>query len=234
MAKDCTESPGTLDRAQIRAALLDLLRLAALWESGALARCHAETRAADERFLSTVIQLVREHQSGEKSVPVARVGKHLVRRVDLRLARIHARVSGILRGLDGPIDNEVLDLLRAAFSSGGLKAVTREKLAAAIARLSKGAEPGRWIRSRRGPDQAAADLMSAVAPRSGRYVFLVKQMLPEEWDPPGALEDEARGKLVSPRELTSYLFGLLRSVGHSPRAIRHAMEALYARGRRKP
>jgi hypothetical protein len=234
MAKGRSDTPATLDRAELRAALLDLLRLAALWESGALARGHAETRAADERLLGTIVQAIHEHQSGEKSVPVARVGRHVIRRVDLRLARVHERIAAILRGLDGPIDDEVLGLLRAAFASGGVKTVTREKLAEAIARLSKGAEPARWIRSRGGPDQAAADLMSAVAPRSGRYVFLVKQMLPEEWDPPGALEDEARGKLVSPRELTSYLFGLLRSVGHSPRAIRHAMEALYAKDRRRP
>jgi hypothetical protein len=165
----------TFDRAELRAALLDLLRLAALWESGALRRGRAETRAADERLLAAVVNAIREHQSGEKSVPIARVGRHVVRRVDLRLARVHERVSEVLRGLDGPIDDEVLDALRAAFSSGGLKAVTCEKLAATIERLSKGAEPARWIRSRRGPDQAAADLMSAVAPRSGRYVFLVKR-----------------------------------------------------------
>jgi hypothetical protein len=208
-------------------ALLDLLRLAALWESGALARGRAETRAADERLLGAVVEAIREHQSGEKSVPVARVGKHLVRRIDLRLARVHERVAGVLGGLNGPIDDEVLDQLRAAFSAGGLKGVTREKLAAVIARLSKGAEPARWIRSRRGPDQAAADLMSAGAPRSGRYVFLVKQMLPEETDAPVALEDEARGRVVSPRELTEYLLGLLELVGHSPRAIRRVMDALY-------
>lgn len=65
-----------------------------------------------------------------------------------------------------------------------------------------------------------------------RYVFLVKQMLAEETDAPAALEDEARGRVVSPRELTSYLLGLLKLVGHSPRAIRRAMEALYAKDRR--
>jgi hypothetical protein len=188
----------------------------------------AETRAADERLLGAIVRAIHEHQSGEKSVPVARVGKHLVRRVDLRLARVHERVSGILRGLDGPIDDEVLDALRAAFSSGGLKDITREKLAAAIARLSKGAEPARWIRARRGAEQAAADIVSAVAPRSGRYVFLVKQMLPEETDAPVVLEDEARGKVVSRRELTEYLLGLLQLLGHSPRAIRRALEALHA------
>ena len=227
MARGRTDPPATLDRAELRAALLDLLRLAALWESGALRRGLAETRAADERLLRDVVRAVHEHQTGEKSVPVARVGKHLVRRIDLRLARVHERVAGVLRELDGPIDDEVLEQLRAAFSSGGVKGATKEKLAAAIERLSKGTEPARWIRSRRGPDQAAADLMSAVAPRSGRYVFLVKQMLPEETDAPVVLEDEARGKVVSRRELTAYLLGLLRSVGHSPRAIARAMEALY-------
>jgi hypothetical protein len=150
MARGRSDPPEPLDRAELRAALLDLLRLAALWESGALARGRAETRAADERLLREVVRAIHEHQSGDKSVPVARVGKHLVRRIDLRLARVHERVAGILRGLDGPIDDEVLDALRAAFSSGGLKGITREKLAAAIARLSKGAEPTRWIRSRRG------------------------------------------------------------------------------------
>lgn len=232
MAKGRSDPPEPLDRAELRAALLDLLRLAALWESGALRRGHAETRAADERLLRSVVQAIHEHQAGEKSVPVARVGRHLIRRIDLRLARVHERVAGVLRGLDGPIDDEVLEQLRAAFSSGGVKGVTHERLTDAIERLSKGAEPARWIRSRRGPDQAAADLMSAVAPRSGRYVFLVKQMLPEETDSPVALELEARGQVVSPREVTSYLLGLLRSVGHSPRAIARATEALYAKGRR--
>lgn len=234
MAKGPPDPPGTLDRAQLRAALLDLLRLSALWESGALAHGRAETRAADERLLNSVVQAIHEHQSGEKSVPIARVGKHVVRRVDLRLARVHAHVAEVLRELDGPIDNEVLGLLRAAFSSGGVKGVTRERLAAAIERLAKGAEATKWIRSRRGPDQAAADLMSAVAPRSGRYVFLVKQMLAEETDAPVALEEEARGRVVSPRVLTSYLLELLGLVGHSPRAIRRALEALYgSRSRRR-
>ena len=38
-----------LGRDELRAALLDLLRLAALWESGAVARGLAETREAGER-----------------------------------------------------------------------------------------------------------------------------------------------------------------------------------------
>jgi hypothetical protein len=52
-------------------------------------------------------------------------------------------------------------------------------------------------------------------------------MLGEETDVPVVLEDEARGKVVSRRELTEYLLGLLESVGHSLRAIRRALEALY-------
>ncbi len=50
-----------LDRAHLRAGLLDLVRLVALWESGALARGRAETRAADERLLNAVVQAIHEH-----------------------------------------------------------------------------------------------------------------------------------------------------------------------------
>jgi hypothetical protein len=67
MAKDRTDRDGNIDRAELRAALLDILRLAALWESGALRRGRAETRAADERLLAAVVNAIHEHQSGEKS-----------------------------------------------------------------------------------------------------------------------------------------------------------------------
>jgi len=216
-----------LDREELRAALLDLLRLAALWESGALQRGLAETREADERVLKSIVQAVHDHQ---RSVPVARAGKHLVRRVDLQLARVHERVADILRELDGPIDDEVLEQLRAAFSSGRVKGATKDKLAEAIERLAKGSDTVEWMRARRGPDQAAADLLSAVARRSGRYVFLVKQMLPEETDAPAALETEARGRAVPKRELTMYV---LRLLGYSRRAVERAVEALYASRSRK-
>lgn len=166
------------DRDELRAALLDLLRLAALWESGALRRGLAETRKADERLLRRIIHAIEDHQSGERSEPVARAGKHVVRRVDLRLARVHKRVADILRGLDGSIDDEVLKKLRAAFSAGKVKGATKDKLAAAIDRLAKDSNPIGWMRAHRGPDQVSAELLSAVAPRSGRYVFLIKQMLP--------------------------------------------------------
>lgn len=58
-------------------------------------------------------------------------------------------------------------------------------------------------------------------------------MLAEETDAPAAREEEARGRAVPPREVTSYLVGLLELVSHSPRAIRRAMEALYAKDRRR-
>jgi len=216
-----------LDHGELRAALLDLSRLSALWESGALRRGLAETREADERLLSSIVQMVHDHQ---RSVPVARAGKHVVRRVDLQLARVHESVADILRELAGPIDDEVLEQLRAAFSSGGVKGATKEKLAEAIERLAKGSDAIEWMRARRGPDQAAADLLSAVARRSGRYVFLVKQMLPEETDAPAALLQEARGRGVSKRELTMYV---LRLLGYSRHAIERAMEALSGGSKRK-
>lgn len=40
--------------------------------SGALPWVQRETRAADESVLSAVVQAIREHESGEKSVAVSR------------------------------------------------------------------------------------------------------------------------------------------------------------------
>jgi hypothetical protein len=66
MDEEASDRNRHIDRAQLRATLLDLLRLAALWESGALARGRVETRAADERLLGAVVQAINEHQKRRK------------------------------------------------------------------------------------------------------------------------------------------------------------------------
>jgi hypothetical protein len=58
-------------------------------------------------------------------------------------------------------------------------------------------------------------------------VFLVKQLLAGRSDSPRDLEEEARGRSVSRRELTAYVLELL---GHSSRTIRRVMDTLYRFG----
>ncbi|MBI3183157.1 MAG: hypothetical protein HYZ28_13555 [Myxococcales bacterium] len=227
-------SGGGIDREELRAAILDLVRIAALWEGGALERGHAETRAADERLLRTVVKAIAEHQRGARSVPFARVGKHVVRRIDVGLAQVHERITEVLRSVDGAIGDDELDQIRAAFRPLGIKGVTTRALRTTIERLQEQSGTRHWVHELRGPEMAAAELMSAVVPRSGRYVFLVKQaldaltdQLPEEEKAAGHpvdLELEARGRLPTKRALTEYM---LRLLSYSPRTIRRVMDVLH-------
>jgi len=216
----------TLARGELRAALVDLCRIAAAWETTAPRRGAAETRAADQQLLRAVVDLVTRHQTGEQGVPIARSGRHVVRRIDLRLARVHAELAEMLREAQaGLAADEVLDRLHQAFASGRVKSVTRERLLAALQRFMAQSHPDDWITVHRGPEQAAADLMSAVGPRSGRYPFLVKQLLAaHDASSPADLELLARGKLVPRRELLAYLLAL---GGLSQRQISRVMDLLY-------
>jgi hypothetical protein len=146
-----------------------------------------------------------------------------VRRVDLWIAQVHQPVAEILRDLDGPVEAETLGLIRGAFVAGGVRGDTRERLAGAISRLSRDDGPREWVHSRRGPEMAAAELMSAVGPRSGRYVFVVKQLLGTPNDPAMVLDLVARGRDVPARVVTEYLLELL---GHSRRTVGRVMDVL--------
>lgn len=238
------DSGSGIDREELRAAVLDLVRIAALCEGGVLASSHPETRAADERLLRTVVKAIAEHQHGTRSVPVARVGKHVVRRIDVGLALAHEQLANVLRAIDGPIGDAELDRIRAAFKPLGVKGVTAKALRATIDRFQEQSGTRHWVHELRGPEMAAAELMSAVVPRSGRYVFLVKQALEalaekaadaESADEANAekprthpvdLELEARGRIPTRRALTEYMLRLLK---YSPRTIRRIMDVLYAR-----
>src|SRR5262249_36932170 len=76
----------------------------------------------------------------------------------------------------------------------------------------------------RGPEMTAAEILSAVVPRSARYVFLVKQTLHETSSNPIDLELEARGQLPSSRALAEYV---LRLLGYSDRTARRILDVLY-------
>lgn len=215
-----------LARDELRAAIADLYRIAAVWETGVPGRGARETRTADERLLRAVVDLVTRHQSGEKSVPVGRAGRHVIRRIDLRLVRVHAQIADVLRDTQADLAaDEVLDRVHLAFAGGRVRSVTRDRLLTVLQRFMAKSHPEDWIAAHRGPEQAAADLMSAVGPRSGRYPFLVKQLLAaHDVTSPADLEALARGKLLPRRELLAYLLGL---AGLSHRQVASVLDLIY-------
>jgi hypothetical protein len=86
-----------LDPLEVRLAILNLLKIAWVWEhSRETGRAAPETRAYDERLLKALIDTVERHENG---LPFDRQGKHLVTGLDSRVYRLHRQLKRICRDI---------------------------------------------------------------------------------------------------------------------------------------
>jgi hypothetical protein len=200
----------------VRAAIVELIRTAAVWERGAT-KASPETRAADDRLLSEIVDLLLRHVM---SLPLARVGRRTLRPKQALLAKLLPAVERELRRVQADRTTPA-EAARAILKRLATAGITPRAAAAKGVERRVTAES---IKAARGAKQGAVNLLGSLHIAGGRYIFDWESILATRPFGAAEVEAEARGALVGHPGVLLYA---LQCFGFSEEVGRRAVTFLY-------
>ena len=223
--------PPPFDVVHLRAALVELLRIAATWERGAN-KPRAESaegiqvRREDEDFLSMIYRAVHAHTWGGLLVLSS---KAQIIPFDQYLVPIRkAAASELWRFKRGKVDeDDLIRRLQAIFGESRAPADEIKNLIGVSQMTADGIvrDVRAGIKKNGGPESVAAKLITHFMDRAGRFTFAVEQAVREQPFGAGALLVRSHGIGVTTRAVPRYL---LECMGcYSVEKIEAAITALH-------